>query len=71
MLNKEQKQTAEKMAQELAPLYAIASKLADKWIKAAKKERRAFGKLSPRSCFVLILENPEEEERAYLVRANW
>ena len=32
---------------------------------------RAFGKLSPRSCFVLILENLEEEERAYLVRANW
>lgn len=32
---------------------------------------RAFGKLSPRSCFVLILENPKERERAYLVRANW
>jgi hypothetical protein len=32
---------------------------------------RAFGKLSPRSCFVLILENPKEKERAYLVRANW
>lgn len=31
----------------------------------------AFGKLSPRSCFVLILENPKEKERAYLVRANW
>lgn len=32
---------------------------------------RAFGKLSPHSCFVLILENPKEKERAYLVRANW
>lgn len=32
---------------------------------------RAFGKTDPRGCFVLILENPEEQERAYLVRANW
>ena len=31
---------------------------------------RGFGKLSPRSCFVLILDK-EEKERAYLVRPNW
>ena len=32
---------------------------------------RGFGKLSPRSCFVLILEDSNEKERAYLVRPNW
>lgn len=32
---------------------------------------RAFGKMSRGGCFVLILENQEEEEHAYLVRANW
>lgn len=31
----------------------------------------AFGQVSPRGCFVLILENNNEEERAYLVRPNW
>ena len=31
---------------------------------------RGFGKLSPRSCFVLILDKGEKE-RAYLARANW
>ena len=32
---------------------------------------RAFGRCCFGGCFVLILENSEEEERAYLVRANW
>ena len=32
---------------------------------------RAFGRCHPGACFVLILENNEEEERAYLVRPNW
>lgn len=32
---------------------------------------RAFGRCHPGACFVLILENSEEEERAYLVRPNW
>lgn len=31
---------------------------------------RGFGKLSPRSCFVLILDKGEKE-RAYLVRPSW
>ena len=31
---------------------------------------RGFGKLSPRSCFVLILDKGEKE-RAYLVRPEW
>ena len=30
-----------------------------------------FGQVSRGGCFVLILENSEEEERAYLVRPNW
>lgn len=32
---------------------------------------RAFGRCHPGACFVLILENDNEEERAYLVRPNW
>jgi len=32
---------------------------------------RAFGRCHPGACFVLILENSEEKERAYLVRPNW
>lgn len=32
---------------------------------------RAFGRCHPGACFVLILENSEEIERAYLVRPNW
>ena len=32
---------------------------------------RAFGRCHPGACFVLILENSEEEERAYLVRPDW
>lgn len=32
---------------------------------------KAFGKMSRGGCFVLILEDPQENERAYLVRANW
>jgi len=32
---------------------------------------RGFGQMSRGGCFVLILENNEEEERAYLVRPNW
>lgn len=32
---------------------------------------RAFGRVSPGGCFVLILQNNEEQERAYLVRPNW
>lgn len=32
---------------------------------------RAFGRCHPGACFVLILENDEEKERAYLVRPNW
>ena len=31
----------------------------------------AFGMVSRGGCFVLILENSEEKERAYLVRPNW
>lgn len=31
---------------------------------------RGFGKLSPSSCFVLILDKGEKE-RAYIVRPNW
>ena len=32
---------------------------------------RGFGQVSRGGCFVLILENNEEKERAYLVRPNW
>lgn len=32
---------------------------------------RAFGRCCPGACFVLILQNSEEEERAYLVRPSW
>ena len=32
---------------------------------------RGFGQVSRGGCFVLILENSEEKERAYLVRPNW
>lgn len=32
---------------------------------------RAFGRCCPSACFVLILQNNEEEERAYLVRPSW
>lgn len=32
---------------------------------------RAFGQMSPRGCFVLILQNDEENEKAILCRANW
>lgn len=32
---------------------------------------RGFGQVSRGGCLVLILENDEEKERAYLVRANW
>lgn len=32
---------------------------------------RAFGRCCPGACFVLILQNNEEEERAYLVRPSW
>ena len=32
---------------------------------------RAFGQVSRGGCFVLILENSEEIERAYLVRPSW
>lgn len=32
---------------------------------------RAFGQVSRGGCFVLILENCEEIERAYLVRPSW
>ena len=32
---------------------------------------RAFGRCHPGGCFVLILENNEEKERAYLVRPSW
>ena len=32
---------------------------------------RGFGQVSRGGCFVLILENSEEQERAYLVRFNW
>lgn len=32
---------------------------------------RAFGRCLPGACFVLILQNSEEVERAYLVRPNW
>lgn len=32
---------------------------------------RAFGRCCVGGCFVLILQNNEEQERAYLVRPNW
>lgn len=32
---------------------------------------RAFGRIHKDGCFILILENQEEEERAYLVRPSW
>lgn len=32
---------------------------------------RAFGRIARGGCFILILENNEEQERAYLVRPNW
>lgn len=40
MLNKEQRQQAEKMAAELAPLYEKAAKLAEKWIRVSKFRRQ-------------------------------
>lgn len=30
-----------------------------------------FGRVALGGCFILILENNEEQERAYLVRPNW
>ena len=42
MLNKEQRTQAEQMGRELAPLYAAASRLAEKWMKAYKENRRAY-----------------------------
>lgn len=41
MLNKEQKQKAEQVRQQLAPLFAKASKLAGEWIKARQEESKA------------------------------
>lgn len=32
---------------------------------------RAFGRIARGGCFILILENSEEQERAYLVRPEW
>ena len=32
---------------------------------------RAFGRIARGGCFVLILENDQEQERAYLVRPEW
>lgn len=32
---------------------------------------RGFGQVSRGGCFVLIVENSDEEERAYLVRPSW
>ena len=32
---------------------------------------RAFGRVARGGCFILILENNEEKERAYLVRPEW
>ena len=32
---------------------------------------RGFGQVSRGGCFILILENSEEKERAYIVRPNW
>lgn len=32
---------------------------------------RAFGRVALGGCFILILENDQEQERAYLVRPNW
>jgi len=32
---------------------------------------RAFGQMSPRGCFVLILQDNQENEKAILCRANW
>ena len=32
---------------------------------------RAFGRVAAGGCFILILEDAEERERAYLVRPNW
>jgi hypothetical protein len=32
---------------------------------------RAFGRCCVGGCFILILQNREEKERAYLVRPNW
>ena len=42
MLTKQQKQKAEEVRQQLAPLFAKASKLAGEWIKAKDKERNAY-----------------------------
>lgn len=110
MLNKEQRQQAEKMAAELAPL-AIAELMKKEGNSSQKANARrigeifadcgavcggslwmcgdklaadlltlpdgfrvrAFGRMCAGGCFIIILEDIEDEdkERAYLVRPNW
>ena len=78
--NEQQKARADRLGEIFADCSAVCGSAL--WFCGSREEAealtlgnsyrvRAFGKLSPRSCFVLILENPKEKERAYLVRANW
>ena len=78
--NEQQKARADRLGEIFADCSAVCDSAL--WFCGSREEAealtlgnsyrvRAFGKLSPRSCFVLILENPKEKERAYLVRANW
>ena len=83
--NDEKMTEAEKLARDILAPLAVAELLRREgtlWFCGDSDERdaltladgfrpRAFGRCCPGACFVLILQNNEEEERAYLVRPNW
>lgn len=84
LMRKEGSQDQKAFAQTLGEMFANSSAVCGSalWFCGSQIENealtlpnsykvRAFGKMSPRSCFILILENPKEKERAYIVRANW
>lgn len=78
--NSEQLRTASKRGQLFADCGAVCSGAL--WFCGSQEDKealtladgytpRAFGRCHVGGCFILILENEEETERAYLVRPSW
>lgn len=84
LMRKEGNETQKNNAQKLGQMFANCSAVCGSalWFLGSQEEAealtiaegyrvRAFGQMSPRGCFVLILQNDEENEKAILCRANW
>ena len=84
LMRTEGNETQKKNAQKLGDIFGNCSSVCGSalWFLGDREERQAltladgfapdsFGITCRGGCFILILENDNEEERAYLVRFNW